>query len=92
MLNVMCYMLHVVCYTLHVIRYILHVTFCMLHIICYTLSGYISLLCNLIIVKTNQEAIKAIINCSIVLSPHTLTSEWIVMTNARVFHNNEFSQ
>ena len=21
--------------------------------------------------------------------PHTLTSEWIVMTNARVFHNNE---
>ena len=22
-------------------------------------------------------------------SPHTLTSEWIVMTNARVFHNNE---
>ena len=23
------------------------------------------------------------------VSPHTLTSEWIVMTNARVFHNNE---
>ena len=26
------------------------------------------------------------------VSPHTLTSEWIVMTNARVFHNNEISQ
>ena len=23
------------------------------------------------------------------VSPHTLTSEWIVMNNARVFHNNE---
>ena len=23
------------------------------------------------------------------MSPHTLTNEWIVNTNARVFHNNE---
>ena len=23
------------------------------------------------------------------VSPHKLTSEWIVMTDARVFHNNE---
>ena len=23
------------------------------------------------------------------VSPHTLTSEWVVLTNARVFNNNE---
>ena len=28
-------------------------------------------------------------NCSIDVPPHSLTSTWIVMTNARVFHNNE---
>ena len=28
-------------------------------------------------------------NCSIDVSPHSLTSACIVMTNARVFHNNE---
>ena len=26
------------------------------------------------------------------VSLHTLTSEWIAMTNARVFHNSEISQ
>ena len=26
------------------------------------------------------------------VAPHTLTKECIVMTNARVFHNNEISQ
>ena len=31
-------------------------------------------------------------NCSIDVSPHSLTSAWIVMTNARVFNNNEISQ
>ena len=28
------------------------------------------------------------INYSIVSSPHTISSEWIVITNARVIHNN----
>ena len=27
------------------------------------------------------------INCLIVVSPYTLSSEWIVITNARVLHN-----
>ena len=27
-------------------------------------------------------------NSLIVLSPYTFNSEWIVMTNARAFHNN----
>ena len=27
------------------------------------------------------------INCLIVVSPNTLSSEWIVITNARVLHN-----
>ena len=28
-----------------------------------------------------------IINCLIVVSPYTLSCEWIVITNARVLHN-----
>ena len=32
-------------------------------------------------------AILVIINCLIVVSPYTLSSEWIVITNARVLHN-----
>ena len=35
------------------------------------------------------QLIRSTINCLIVVSPYTLSSEWIVMTNARVFHNNE---
>ena len=34
------------------------------------------------------QLICSTINCLIV-SPYTLSSEWIVMTNASVFHNNE---
>ena len=44
------------------------------------------------ITKKTKEAMKVIINCSIVSSPHTLNSESIVTTNARVFHNNEILQ
>ena len=38
--------------------------------------------------KENREAVIVMINYSIVSSPRTLSSEWIIMTNARVFHNN----
>ena len=41
-----------------------------------------------IIKTTIKEAIIVIINCPIVSSPYTYISEWIVMTNARVFNNN----
>ena len=37
--------------------------------------------------KTIKEATLVIINCLIVVSPYTLSSEWIVMTNARVLHS-----
>ena len=43
-------------------------------------------------------AIIVIINCSIVLSPHTLSNDWIAMTNARAlltlikFQSNEMYQ
>ena len=39
--------------------------------------------------ENKKEAILVIINCLIVVSPPSITSEWIVMTNARVFHNND---
>ena len=37
--------------------------------------------------KTIKEVILVIINCLIAVSPNTLSSEWIVITNARVLHN-----
>ena len=37
--------------------------------------------------KTIKEAILVIINCLIVVSSYTISSEWIVITNARVLHN-----
>ena len=42
--------------------------------------------------KTIKEGILVIINCLIVLSPYTLSSEWIFMTNASVFHVNQILQ
>ena len=48
-----------------------------------------SKLLSKIIKTTIKEAIIVIINSSIVfVSPYTYISEWIVMTNARAFHNN----
>ena len=35
------------------------------------------------------QLICSTINCLIVVSPYTLSSDWIVITNARVFHNNK---
>ena len=37
--------------------------------------------------ETINEAILVIINCLIVVSPYTVSSEWIVITNACVLHN-----
>ena len=37
--------------------------------------------------KENNKRGNTSNNCLIVISPYTLSSGWIVMTNARVFHN-----
>ena len=39
--------------------------------------------------ENNKRSNTSNINCLIVVSPPLLTSERIVMTNTRVFHNNE---